>query len=84
MLNLNKKLSEVQLYAYERPVMHCPCFICGRKFFARTHAKITLLWKSTLRVRTEFHLLATHRALYDTHWPSYLTLERSQTTRDLR
>jgi len=38
-----------------------------------------------VKERTEFHLLrTTHRALYDTHWPSYLTLERRQTTRNLR
>ena len=33
--------------------------------------------------RTEFHLLrTTHSALYGTHWPSYLTLYRRQTTRN--
>ena len=35
--------------------------------------------------RTEFHVLRpAHRALYGTHWPSYLTLDRRQTTRNPR
>jgi len=34
-----------------------------------------------VKERTEMHLLrATHRDLYDTCWPSYLTLQRVQTT----
>ena len=28
------------LYAYERPFMHCLYLICERKFYARTHVKI--------------------------------------------
>jgi len=28
--------------------MHCHYFICERKFYARTHVKITRHWKSTL------------------------------------
>ena len=30
--------------------MHCLYFICERKFYGRTHIKITRHWKSTLRV----------------------------------
>lgn len=38
-----------------------------------------------VKERTELHLLrATHRALNDTHWPSYLTLKRHQATKNLR
>ena len=29
--------------------MHCLYFICDRKFYARTHIKITRHWKSTLK-----------------------------------
>ena len=35
-------------YVYERPLMHCPSFICDRKVYGRTHVKITRHWKSTL------------------------------------
>ena len=35
--------------------------------------------------RTEMHLLrTTHRALYNTFWPSYLTLQRCQISLNLR
>jgi len=38
-----------------------------------------------VKERTEMHLLrTTHRALYDTHWPSYLTLQRRQIAMNLR
>jgi len=37
-----------------------------------------------VKERTEMHLLRTNRrALYDTCWPSYLTLQRRQTTMSL-
>ena len=36
-------------YAYVRPFIHCLYFICERKFYARTHVKITRQWKSTLK-----------------------------------
>ena len=34
--------------------MHCLYFIYERKFYARTHVKITRLWKPTLR-ESKFH-----------------------------
>ena len=39
-------------YAYVRPFMQCLYFICQRKFYPRTHVKITRQWKSTLRLAT--------------------------------
>ena len=39
-------------YAYERPFIQCFYFICERKFYPRTHVKITRQWKSTLRLAT--------------------------------
>ena len=47
-LTINQKLTEVHLYAQERPFMHCLYFICERKFYARTHVKIARHWNSTL------------------------------------
>ena len=40
--------------------MHYPYFICERKFHARTNAKITRHWKSTLRQTRigTFHFLS--------------------------
>ena len=32
--------------------MHCLYFICERKFYARTHGKITRQWKSSLTLIT--------------------------------
>ena len=40
------------MYAYVRPFIHCLYFICERKFYARTHGKITRQWKSTLTLIT--------------------------------
>ena len=45
MLSLNGKLSAGQLLR-----LHCLYFICERKFYARSHVKITRHWKSTLSV----------------------------------
>ena len=45
MLSLNEKLSAAQLLR-----LHCLYFICERKFYARSHVKITRHWKSTLSV----------------------------------
>ena len=61
---------------------------CAANFVNNRYAKmadvIGLGWLP-VKERTEFHLLRiTHRALYDAHWPSCLTLERHQTTRNLR
>ena len=47
---LNVKLREVQLLP-RAIFIHCLSFICGRKFYAPTHAKITRQWKDTLRAR---------------------------------
>ena len=33
-------------YVYVRPFIHCLYFICERKFYTRTHVKITRQWKS--------------------------------------
>ena len=48
MLSFNEKLSEVQIYAYTSD-LPLPLFFCERKFYARTHVKITRQWKSALR-----------------------------------
>ena len=49
MLSLNEKLSEFNVYGYERPFLHCLYFFGERKFYARTHVKIRRQWKSTRR-----------------------------------
>ena len=36
-LRLNVKFSEILLYTYVRPFIHCLYVICERKFYARTH-----------------------------------------------
>ena len=41
-------LSEINVYAYERPFMHCLYFICEREFYERTHVKITRHWNQPL------------------------------------
>ena len=47
--------------------------------YAKMDDVIGLGWLP-IRENTEMHLLrTTHRALYDTCWPSYLTLQRRQT-----
>ena len=48
MLSLNEKLSEVRLLRLRVTFHASPLFICGNKFYARTHVKITRHWKSTL------------------------------------
>ena len=35
--------------------MQCICFICKRKFYARTHVNITRHWKSTLNKEHSFN-----------------------------
>ena len=52
-LRLNVKLSEVLLLRVS-VTFHTDClyFICERKFYARTHVRITQQWKSTLRYKT--------------------------------
>ena len=47
---LNVKLTEFQLLP-RAIFIHCLSFICERKFYAPTHAKITRQWKDTLRAR---------------------------------
>ena len=52
MSRLHVKLREVLLLrAYVRP------FICERKFYVRTHGKITRQWKSTLTLITMVNAL---------------------------
>ena len=51
--------------------------------YAKMADVIGLRWLP-VKERTEMHLLrTTHRALYDTYWPSYLTLQRPQITMNL-
>ena len=42
--------------------MHCLYFICERKFYARTHVKITRHWKSTVLFSITFMLQIKKRA----------------------
>ena len=46
-------------YVYVRPFIYCLYFICGRKFYARTHVKITQQWKSSLTHDNELQWRAT-------------------------
>ena len=48
MLSVNEKLSEFRLLCLGVTFHALPLFICERKFYARTYAKITRHWKSTL------------------------------------
>ena len=48
MLRLNVKLSEVQLLRLRATFHALRLFFCERKFYARTHVKITRHWKSML------------------------------------
>ena len=48
LLSLKRSWARFNFYAYERPFKYCLNFICQRKFYARTHVKITRHWKSTL------------------------------------
>ena len=47
MLSVNEKLSEFRLLCLRVTFHALPLFICERKFYARTYAKITRHWKST-------------------------------------
>ena len=72
--NLEAKLQRVQKSAAS--------FVNNR--YAKMADVIGLGWLP-VKERTEMHLLkTTHRALYDTYWPSYLTLQRRQITMNLR
>ena len=48
MLNVNEKLSEFRLLCLRVTFHALPLFICERKFYALTYAKITRQWKSSL------------------------------------
>ena len=53
LLRLNVKLSEILLLRLRATFfIHCLYFSCERKFYARTHGKITRQWKSTLNLIT--------------------------------
>ena len=43
--------------------MHCLYFICERKFYARTHVKITRHWKSTLSLVEDWKSAVDRREL---------------------
>ena len=43
-----------------RPFIHCLYFICERKFYPRTHIKITRQWKSSLNHSTETAFIRVH------------------------
>ena len=56
MLNINEKLSEVQLLRLRATFHLLPIFLCKLKFYARTHINITRHWKSTLAYLVSGHL----------------------------
>ena len=39
-----------------RPFIHCLYSICDRKFYARTHEKITRQWTSTLKLAVQYNV----------------------------
>ena len=71
-----------QNYRYLEFKKSAASFVNNR--YAKMDDVIGLGWLP-VNEQTEMHLLRrTHRALCDTSWPSYLTLQRHQTTMNLR
>ena len=64
-------------------VEKCPASFV-KNGYANVTNRIKLGWLP-VKERNEFHLLrATHKEMYDVHWPSYLPLQKRENIRRLR